>query len=145
MKHLHMRPSASSPVSPHTSYEKQQFEDCGHGVQSLGHEWVDVLKMDIEGSEYATLGFIADLPGDAMRFTQLQLEMHQMWAPDPKQPNVAQFETLRGLLSHGFRTTFLEPNIYFAAQTCHELAFIKMDDCGNVVTPSLTATSAAAT
>lgn len=105
----------------------------------MGHDWVDVVKMDIEGSEYATLGFIADLPGDAMRFTQLQLEMHQMWAPDPQQPNVAQFETLRGLMSHGFRTTVLEPNIYSAPQTCHELAFIKMDDCGNVVTPALAA------
>jgi Methyltransferase FkbM domain len=116
----------------------QSMSDFNVGVdpmQTLGHQWIDVLKMDIEGSEYKSLGFLANLPGDAMRFTQLQLELHQQWAPDPSKPNVAQFDLLRSMLGHGYRTTFLEPNIYFAAQTCHELAFIKMDECGNVITP----------
>jgi hypothetical protein len=106
-------------------------------LQTLGHKWVDVLKMDIEGSEFATLGFIAGLPGDAMRFTQMQLEIHHMWSPNRSQPNVEQLKVLQALLSHGYRTTFLEPNIYFSPQDCHELAFIKMDDCGNVITPAL--------
>lgn len=93
--------------------------------------------MDVEGSEYATIGSVMSLPGDAMRFTQLQLELHHQWTPDPSRPNVQQFEVLQGLLNHGYRSTMLEPNIYWAAQTCHEIAFIKMDKCGNVVTPML--------
>jgi hypothetical protein len=73
----------------------QSMSDFNVGVdpmQTLGHQWIDVLKMDIEGSEYKSLGFLANLPGDAMRFTQLQLELHQQWAPDPSKPNVAQFD-----------------------------------------------------
>lgn len=107
-------------------------------MQTLGHDWVDVLKMDIEGSEYATLGHLATLSGDAMRFTQLQLEVHHGWSQaHPGMPNVAQFELLRDLVDHSYRMTLLEPNIYFNAQTCHELAMLKVDACGNVVTPPL--------
>jgi hypothetical protein len=46
----------------------------------LGHDWIDVLKMDVDGSEQSSLAHIADLPGDAMQFTQLQLEVQQMSA-----------------------------------------------------------------
>lgn len=113
-------------------------------MQTLGHDWLDVLKMDIEGSEYATLGHLATLSGDTMRFTQLQLEVHHGWSPaHPGMPNVAQFDLLRDLLDHSYRMTLLEPNIYFAAQTCHELVMLKVDACGNVVTPPPGAAAAA--
>lgn len=104
-------------------------------MQTLGHDWVDVLKMDIEGSEFQALGYLASLPGDAMRFTQLQLEIHHEWSDRRSMPNVAHLSMLHALLERNFRMTLLEPNIYFAAQTCHELAMLKMDECGNVITP----------
>lgn len=104
-------------------------------MQTLGHDWVDVLKMDIEGSEFQGLGHLAALPGDAMRFTQLQLELHWGRGAAASSPNVAQLRLLHALRARGYRMSLLEPNIYFNAQTCHEIAMIKMDACGNVVAP----------
>jgi Methyltransferase FkbM domain len=101
-------------------------------MQTLGHEWVDVVKMDVEGSEFDALGYLGNLPGDALRFTQLLLEVH---LPEGPRRNAIQFDLLRKLMDHGFRTTAVEPNIYFAPEVCHEVAFLKMDECGNVVTP----------
>lgn len=71
-----------------------------------------------------------------MRFTQLQLELHFGWGGrGGEMPNVDHLELLHGMLESNYRMTLLEPNIYFAAQTCHELAMLKVDECGNVVTP----------
>lgn len=104
-------------------------------VQTLGHDWLDVLKMDIEGSEFQALRHLAGLPGDAMRFTQLQLELHWGRGVAAAAPNVEQLRLLAALQRRGFRMALLEPNIYFNAQTCHELALLKMDACGNIVAP----------
>lgn len=42
-------------------------------MQELGHDWVDVLKIDIEGAEWEVLDSILRSPGIAP-FTQLQVE-----------------------------------------------------------------------
>lgn len=41
-------------------------------MQELGHDWVDVLKIDIEGAEWEVLDSILRTPGIAP-FTQLQV------------------------------------------------------------------------
>ena len=44
-------------------------------MNELGHEWVDVLKMDIEGHEWGVLeGMIADKT--PFQFTQMQVRCH---------------------------------------------------------------------
>jgi FkbM family methyltransferase len=46
-------------------------------MQSLGHDHVDVLKMDIEGAEYDVL---SDLLSTEIRVGQLLVEFHHRWA-----------------------------------------------------------------
>lgn len=46
-------------------------------LQRLGHAWVDVLKVDIEGSEYSAFSQVAS-QHSVLPFTQLQLEVHVM-------------------------------------------------------------------
>jgi hypothetical protein len=107
-------------------------------MQKLGHNWVDVFKIDVEGSEYETFAAIAALK-DGMRFTQLQVEVHlSMGAGWVKMENGNReaLKMLYGLMSNGFRTMSLEPNIYSAGQTCMEFGLIRLDDCGNVFTPT---------
>lgn len=41
-----------------------------------GHDWIDILKVDIEGSEYETFDAIMDDFGDELPFSQLQMELH---------------------------------------------------------------------
>jgi Methyltransferase FkbM domain len=103
-------------------------------MQTLGHEWVDVVKMDVDGSEFDALGYLGNLPGDAMRFTQLLLEVHLTKTGHFQRRNAIQLNLLRNLLSHGFRTTAVEPNIYYGGKTCDEVSLIKTDNCGNIVT-----------
>ncbi|KAF7374399.1 Methyltranfer-dom domain-containing protein [Mycena sanguinolenta] len=52
-------------------------------MRSFGHDWIDILKMDLEGSEFATLvSMIADSQDDALPFGQLLLEVHVGWSQD---------------------------------------------------------------
>jgi hypothetical protein len=106
-------------------------------LQKLGHDWLDVFKIDVEGSEYVTFEYLASFDA-GMRFTQLQMEVHlgvtEGWVPAPN-ANVRHLKLLKALMENGYRVMNLEPNIYSAGQTCHEFALIKMDQCGNVVTP----------
>ena len=47
-----------------------------HTIMSdLGHRWIDVLKIDIEGSEWRALEGLLTLPG-TLPFTQLQVMHH---------------------------------------------------------------------
>ncbi|KAF9355757.1 hypothetical protein BGX26_006196, partial [Mortierella sp. AD094] len=45
-------------------------------MKENGHEWIDILKVDIEGSEYPTFDAIMDDFGDVLPFSQLQIELH---------------------------------------------------------------------
>ena len=45
-------------------------------MKSLGHDRIDLLKMDIEGAEYAVL---ADLLASRIRIDQLLVEFHHRW------------------------------------------------------------------
>jgi FkbM family methyltransferase len=45
-------------------------------VKSLGHDHIDVLKMDIEGAEY---GVISNLLSSGIRVEQLLVEFHHQW------------------------------------------------------------------
>lgn len=45
-------------------------------MKENGHDWIDILKVDIEGSEYDTFNAIMDDFGDVLPFSQLQMELH---------------------------------------------------------------------
>ncbi len=73
--------------SAHVSYSLIRKTDSRHAVQApvhrlttimkeLGHDHIDVLKMDIEGAEY---GVIGDLLASDIRLQQLLVEFHHRW------------------------------------------------------------------
>lgn len=83
-------------------------------MRELGHDCIDILKMDIEGSEFKVVPYILNA---GCRFTQLCIEVHQRFFPDRK-------EKLRGLLQA------LNAGGYFTARVLdsgEELLFIKKD------------------
>ncbi|KAG0235127.1 hypothetical protein BGW42_005777 [Actinomortierella wolfii] len=45
-------------------------------MKENGHDWIDILKIDIEGYEYRTLSKLMDDFPDVLPFSQLQLELH---------------------------------------------------------------------
>lgn len=107
-------------------------------LQALGHPWIDVMKIDVEGSEFDTFEELRLLKV-GMPFTQLQIEVHfgeGLRVEHTEHQNAAHINLLSDFMESGLRTISVEPNIYFAGQTCMEFAMIQMDDCGNVVTPS---------
>lgn len=44
-------------------------------MKENGHDWIDILKVDIEGNEYQTFDAIMD-DFEVLPFSQLQLEIH---------------------------------------------------------------------
>ncbi|KAF9206185.1 hypothetical protein BGZ59_011803 [Podila verticillata] len=52
-------------------------------MKENGHEWIDVLKADIEGYEYQTLDGLMDAyQGSHLPFSQLQVELHLASGPN---------------------------------------------------------------
>ena len=60
------------------------------------HEHIDLLKMDIEGSEYKV---IEDIIRDNLKIKQLTLEFHHRFLPDG---NKKTYKTIKKLLRKGF-------------------------------------------
>lgn len=51
-------------------------------MKENGHHWIDVLKVDIEGYEYETMGALMDsYEGSTLPFSQLQIELHLLAGP----------------------------------------------------------------
>lgn len=73
----------------------------------LGHTFIDILKVDIEGSEFSVLGALMDAyEGRPLPFGQLQLEIH-LWGVN-FQEFLAWWERLE---AHGLRPFWTEPNL----------------------------------
>lgn len=118
--HWVQKTKASYPVKTLTSL-----------MADLGHQWVDVLKVDIEGGEWDVFrGLMAE--GMRTPFTQLQIELHFLGSV----PGVLEF--FEGMKRHGFRVFSVEPNYYGRtpenARTMIEYSLIKVNKYGDVVT-----------
>lgn len=94
-------------------------------MKENGHEWIDFLKVDIEGSEYSTFtAMMKDF--DVLPFSQLQLELHV----DGKSSSFTGFlEWWELLESKGLRPWWTEVNLYtagigFRNPTASEYSFI---------------------
>lgn len=75
-------------------------------MRELGHERVDLLKIDIEGGEYDV---IADIVAGAMPIGQLLIEFHHNYATIPFQKTVEAVGALRRV---GFRVVAISDRTY---------------------------------
>ncbi|KAG0042822.1 hypothetical protein BGZ83_012136 [Gryganskiella cystojenkinii] len=79
-------------------------------MKENGHEWIDILKVDIEGSEYSTFKAMME-DFDTLPFSQLQIELHV----DRASINFEQFlEWWQFLEYKGLRPFWTEVNLYTA-------------------------------
>ncbi|KAG0205643.1 hypothetical protein BGX28_002759 [Mortierella sp. GBA30] len=98
-------------------------------MKEYGHEWIDLLKIDIEGYEYPTMTALMD-SYDVLPFSQLQIELH---LHKPDMSGVIEFDDFKKwferLEKHHLRpfmselnlvATILFPNFVH----CHEYSFI---------------------
>lgn len=85
---------------------------------------VDVLKMDIEGAEYAVLHSQATLDTMRTRVRQLLVEFHFGWGAAQEGPVSWQRQTARALMDSGFVVFHKEPNIQYSDGSCIEYALL---------------------
>ncbi|KAF8984202.1 hypothetical protein BGZ46_008612 [Entomortierella lignicola] len=81
-----MRPETQGPRSHFKPYfvgQEDKRDEKGIEWRTLrtlmkenGHDWIDILKIDIEGSETPILDAIMDDFGGVLPFSQLQVELH---------------------------------------------------------------------
>ncbi|KAH6673983.1 methyltransferase domain-containing protein [Plectosphaerella plurivora] len=101
-------------------------------MTDLGHDYVDVIKMDVEGSEFPTLdSFLEDYEGKALPFGQLLIEIH-LWegSPDTIPDLLKWWEKLE---SFGLRPVSDEANLLAVTfgsviPCCFEYTFINTND-----------------
>lgn len=105
-------------------------------MQSLNHNWVDVLKIDIEGFEYAVLQQLMENSKSRLPVTQLLVEFHY-W--DHVQRTLPQdiLATFKALVNNNFRVFSTEPNWWWTnkAHEFIEYSFLHVDDSGKVLLP----------
>ena len=98
-------------------------------MRERGHAWLDVLKMDIEGGEWAVLdGFVRN--GSALPVSQAQIEFHV----DKPQDAV---ETMAGLVGVGWRVFHVEENVYCGTDCAgkfYELSLAQVNAEDQIVT-----------
>lgn len=102
-------------------------------MAELGHSWIDVLKMDVEGAEYEVLpAWITHYSALKQRvpITQAQIEYHHSSA-GPKMTDLV--NTLKMMEASGFRTFSTEYNINGAPWNFIEYSYLHVDNSGNVV------------
>jgi FkbM family methyltransferase len=73
-------------------------------MRMLGHEQIDLLKMDIEGAEY---GVLADLLACGIPVKQLLVEFHHRW---PQLGIEKTRQAIRGLNAAGYRIFSVSPS-----------------------------------
>ncbi len=105
-------------------------------MKELGHNWVHVFKMDVEGAEYDVLPAIMTHYAEAKQvipITQAQIEYHH-WAHRPSSEDL--LSTLRLVEESGFRAFHTEYNYHGEAWNFIEYAYLHVDDDGHVVSPT---------
>ena len=105
-------------------------------MQKLNHTWVDVLKVDIEGFEYATLQEWMQHSKQWFPVTQLLVEFHYWRGASRTLPQDI-LATLKALTSSNLRVFSTEPNWWWTnnGHDFIEYSFLHVDDRGKVVVP----------
>lgn len=81
-------------------------------VKELGHKKIDILKIDIEGSEYKVLDSILSAP---VEIDQILIEIHERFFSDGKEKTKTLINTLN---SYGYK-------LFGVSRGMEELSFIK--------------------
>ena len=105
-------------------------------MKELGHTWIDVLKMDIEGAEYKVLSAIVQHYKSAEQvipITQAQIEYHHKGEKPARRELIA---TLTALEHNGFLAFHSEYNYHGQPWNYIEYAYLHVDKDGKVVTRS---------
>ncbi len=89
--------------SPWPAVEAPVYRLCTI-MKILGHDKIDLLKMDIEGAEY---GVLVDLLGGTIRPQQILVEFHHRW---PEIGIESTREAIRGLNQAGYRIFHISPS-----------------------------------
>lgn len=102
-------------------------------MKELGHNWIDVLKIDIEGAEWEVLDSIL-LDPEVAPFTQLQVEFHN-WN-DGKRPVTFMKSILQRMITKDLRVFSVEPNTWWRnnGYDFMEYSFLQVNHDGDVVT-----------
>ena len=105
-------------------------------MHNLNHTWVDVLKMDIEGFEYATLQKWMQHSKNWIPVTQLLVEFHY-WRGAARTIPQDILSTMKALTSSNFRVFSTEPNWWWTnnGHDFIEYSFLHVDDGGKVLLP----------
>ena len=103
-------------------------------MSDLGHDWIDVLKIDIEQHEWELLQDFYRRVGASLPVTQLMVEFHFTG-------NLAiVWEVFDKLLADNYRVFAVEPNYYCGDGCCArdllEFAFIKVSSSGALCVPN---------
>jgi FkbM family methyltransferase len=83
-------------------------------MDKLGHDHVDILKMDIEGAEY---GVLDDILGSGIRITQILIEFHHGRSGVPLAKSQA---AVNAIESAGFR-------VFHASPSGYEFSFLRSE------------------
>ena len=116
-----------------TSYDLKTLPTI---MKELGHDWVHVFKMDVEGSEYQVLPSIVTHYTETKQLipiTQAQIEYHH-WGNNPSREDI--LNTLRLMEESGLRAFHSEYNYHGEAWNFIEYAYLQVDDDGHVVSPT---------
>lgn len=107
----HLSKAAVAGYDFYDEKDKTQFWSISSIMKKLGHDYVDLVKMDVEGDEFQTLeAFLEEFKteGKEVPFGQLVIEIH---VPE-KGPKISQFaewwERMEGL---GLRPVMSEANL----------------------------------
>ncbi|EIE27040.1 hypothetical protein COCSUDRAFT_64052 [Coccomyxa subellipsoidea C-169] len=115
-------------------YTAFPVKTLGTIMKELKHDWVDVMKVDIEGAEW---GFLADLVAKRLPlpFTQLQVEYHYFHKSNITVPR-KMLDVLKGLTARDMRVFNVEPNYWWAnwAHEFMEFAYVQVNKYGEIVT-----------
>ncbi len=105
-------------------------------MKQLGHRWVDLLKIDVEGAEYEVLPSVIKhykSLGQQVPATQAQVEYHH-WPNNP--PAETLVATLKVMETTGFRAFHTEFNYNGAPWRFIEYAYLQVNADGEVARPS---------
>lgn len=106
-------------------------------MHSLEHGWVDVLKIDIEGFEYAVLQQLMNTSKSELPVTQMLVEFHY-WEYALRTLPADIVATLKALAYNNFRVFSTEPNWWWTNKGYEfiEYSFLHVDHSGKVLFPS---------
>ena len=118
------------------SEEKVNFTTLARTMVQNKVDWVDILKIDVEGCEWEIFVEMFDTKAP-MPFTQILIEVHKPFIPESlgSKGEVA-VRFFQGMAAAGYRLFSMEPNLaqVFIGDELFEFSFVKVDERGYFVT-----------